>query len=213
MASIRGRLALVWLAIGLLAAGWGCSAKVPDRVPAPAIDPAGSAAKAMAMYDTNHDGVISGDELNKCPAIKNALKQFSTGDGKVTAETITAELQNIKDSKVGIMSVVVHVKLDGADLDGATVLFDPEPFMAGSIAQAHGVTNAHGSASIAIDPQDRNTRGVNPGLYKVRITKQVNGKEIIPARYNSEKDTQLGVEVAQSNLEMPNQMHFDLTSR
>jgi hypothetical protein len=210
MSSFRGRMVTALL-VGLAAATWGCSSKTPDRVPAPDIDPAGSAAQAMLMYDTNKDGAIAGDELNKCPALKASIKRYSNGDGRVTADIIAARLQKIKDSKVGINAMNANVTLDDKNLEGATVLLEPEPFMGNSISPASGVTNAKGSASLAIDPEDRFKKGVNPGLYKVRITKQVNGKESIPARYN--KDTELGVEVAQDNLELGKEMRFQLKSR
>jgi len=208
MVSVRGRL--VWaLVAGLGSAMWGCSAKMPDRVPAPPLDPAGAAAKAIEMY--GHDGVISGDALNKVPAFKNGLKRFSSGDGKVTAETITAELEKMKDSKVGLISLIARVKLDGADLEGAKVLLDPEPFMAGTISPASGITSAKGMASMAIESPGDNRRGANPGIYKVRITKEVNGQEVIPAKYN--KDTELGVEISPDNGEdAANALRFDLKS-
>jgi hypothetical protein len=199
------------LVAGIASAMCGCSAKTPDRVAAPAIDPSAMAAKAMALYDTNKDGVLSGDELNKCPAIKTSIKLFSSGDGKVTADSIAAELQKMKDSKVGIMSLIANVKLDGAELEGAKVQLEPEPFMAGAISSASGMTNAKGSASLVIDSQGGGPRGANPGLYKVRITKQVNGHEIISARYNT--DTELGIDVAQDNLDLMSQLRFDLKSR
>jgi hypothetical protein len=211
MAAIHGRLAFA-IAGCLALAAWGCSSHSPDRVPAPDIDPSGAAAQAISMYDTNHDGAISGDELNKCPALKTSIKLFSAGDGKATAETITAELEKVKASKVGIISLLAKVNMDGAKLDGATVLLEPEPFMGSSIAPATGKTNADGVANLAIgDPQERVKRGVNPGLYKVRINKQVGGKEMIPARYN--KDTELGIFVSQDNNDISKQLEFNLTSQ
>ncbi len=210
MSSIRGRLVSA-LVVGLATTMWGCSSKTPDRVPAPEIDSAGAAAKAIALYDKNGDGAISGDELNKCPALKSAVKRYAGSDGKITAATITARLDKIKESKVGIMTLIANVTLDGAKVDGATILLDPEPFMGNSISPASGKTNAAGSASLAIDPEDRFKKGVNPGLYKVRITKEVGGKETIPAKYN--KDTELGVEVAQDNLDIQNDLRFQLKSQ
>jgi hypothetical protein len=209
MSAIRGRWGSV-LVVGVASVMWGCSPHTPARVPAPPIDPSGAASQAMTLYDTNHDGAISGDELNKCPALKVSLKRFSNGDGKVTAETISAELEKIKESLVGLLTLNAKVTLDGKNVEGATVLLEPEPFLGGTISPASGKTNAEGFASIAIDPNVRPT-GVNPGLYKVRISKQVNGQETIPARYN--KDTELGVEVAQSNLDLQTDMHFALKSQ
>jgi hypothetical protein len=186
----------------------GCSSHVPDRVPAPDINPSAAASKAMELYDANHDGVLSGEELNKCPAIKSAIRLFTGPDGKVNAQSITAELQKIKDSQVGIMSLTVHVTLDDKRLSGATVLLDPEPFLAGSIAPAKGTTDVQGTASVMIDPQDRLKRGVNPGLYKVRIS---NPAGTIPPRYN--KDTELGLTVSQDNLSLGRELDFALKSK
>lgn len=210
MAALRGRqVAAIIAGLGLVS--WGCSSHVPDRVPAPPIDPSASAAQAMALCDTNHDGVIAGKELDKCPALKSAVKRYSNGDGRITADAIAARLEKMKESKVGIVTLIARVELDGKPVEGATVTLDPEPFMNGSISAASGVTNKDGAASIAIDPQDRFKRGVNPGLYEVRITKIVNGKETIPDRYN--KNTELGVEVSQDNLDIESDLHFQLKSQ
>jgi hypothetical protein len=51
---------------------------------------------------------------------------------------------------------------------------------------------------------------VQPGLYRVEVSKMVNGKETIPSKYNTE--TTLGVEVAQESPAMIFGAHFDLKS-
>ena len=165
MAIARGRLALgLALCIGLLVTG--CSHQ-PDRVGAPKFDPAAAGQKAIEMYDTNHDGAISGKELDKCPALKIALKQYETnGDHKVTAESIA---RRVGDWKTGIFTVPVIVRLDGKPLEGATVTFEPEPFLvAGTdLKTVTGKTDRTGGFIPKLD--NTNHKGLPPGLYKVRI--------------------------------------------
>jgi hypothetical protein len=170
----------------------GCSAGTPTRVEMAAISPADAGAKAIELYDTNHDGVISGDELKKVPALKVALARFDTsGDGKVTAGNIAARIQSWHDQKVAIISVFVSVTLDGQPLDGATVTFEPEPFLGTAIQGASGTTDARGTVMLKTGDKT----GTHVGLYKVKVSKQGSGKETIPARYNT--DTELGAEIAQ----------------
>jgi len=63
---------------------------------------------------------------------------------------------------------------------------------------AYGTTNQFGTVSPIIPkdqrPDPKLPGGAQLGLYKVRISKIVNGKETIPPRYNTE--TILGQEVA-----------------
>src|SRR5207244_6768910 len=91
---------------GLLVLGLvGCS-HTPDRIAAPAFDAAAAGKKAIELYDTNHDGVISGKELDNCPAIKSAIKRYDMGgDGKVTADNIAARINKWIESKTGVMTV------------------------------------------------------------------------------------------------------------
>ncbi len=68
----------------------GCSA-APSRELPPAIGPSDAGQAAIDQYDANHDGVISGAELEKCPALAAAISRYDTsGDHKVTAANIAA---------------------------------------------------------------------------------------------------------------------------
>jgi hypothetical protein len=186
------------LAIGLLAAG-GCSGGPPRTLP-PEIDADAAAQQAIAMYDTNGDGAISGKELDKCPGIKDALEHYDIKhDGKVTAAAIAARIREWQESKVATTAAKVRVLLDGQPLEWATVTFEPEPFLGPHVATASGQTANNGAAlmTIAADPQNpqgERKSGVHCGLYKVRISKLMGGHETLPARYNSK--TELGVEIA-----------------
>ncbi len=187
-----------FLAIGLLASG-GCSGGPPRTLP-PEIDADAAAQQAIAMYDTDGDGSISGKELDKCPGIKDALEHYDfRHDGKVTAAAIAARIREWQESKMGITAAKVRVLLDGQPLEGATVTFEPEPFLGPHVATASGQTANNGAALMTIpadpqNPQSERKSGVHCGLYKVRISKQIRGHETLPARYNSK--TELGIEIA-----------------
>jgi len=165
----------------------------------PDYSPSAAGKRAIELYDTNGDGVISGAELDKCPALKRALSRYDTGgDGKVTAENIAARIQTWKNAKsAGLVHLVVRLTLDGEPLSGATVTLDPEPFLGDAAKRLVGTTSEFGSVSPIAEGAvtDGHTPvGAIPGLYKIRISKKSDGKETIPARYNAQ--TELGVEVA-----------------
>ncbi len=208
--SIENRIA--YLGIALAFAAGGCSSG-PSRTEPPAIDADAAARQAIATYDTNGDGVISGKELDKCPAIKESLEHYDLKhDGKVTAEAIAARIREWQESKIGTTATKIGVVLDGQPLDGATINLEPEPFLGPRLATATGVTGRNGVVLMTIptdpqNPQGERKSGVQCGLYKVRISKQAGGHETLPARYNS--NTELGMEVAPRS----EPRHFNLTSR
>ncbi len=193
---------------GLLASiAGGCGSSQPTRVEMPGINPSDAGSKAVSMYDTNKDGAISGDELQQVPAIKAALARYDNGgDGKVTADTIARRLQQWLDTKLSLMTVPCRVTLDGKPLEGATVTLEPEPFLGPSIEPATGTTDATGSVLLSVNGKPGLVR---IGLYKVKVSKQVGGKETIPARYNGDH-TELGVEVAQDSPQMERGAQFVL---
>jgi hypothetical protein len=82
--------------------------------------------------------------------------------------------------------------------------------MGGAIHPAAGVTSG-GSALLEMAASDRphpNARGVQNGLYLVRISKEVDGRETIPAKFNEQ--TTLGCEVAVRASYAPGPLVFDL---
>jgi EF hand domain-containing protein len=159
----------------------------------PSISPSGAAAEAIAEYDTNHDGVISGAELDKCPALKRSLSRYDTnGDGKITADHIAAHIAMWQETNTALTQLGLLITLDGKPLAGATVTAEPEKFLGPAMLPASGMTGSDGGTMMRIS---KDKPGIQHGLYKVRISKVVNGKEVVPARYNTE--TELGIEVAQ----------------
>lgn len=181
----------------MCAAYVGCSGG-PTPVEVPDYNPNGSAARAMEIYDKNSDGFIDGGELEKAPGLKAALRNFDADkDERISTEEIAARVVVWQKMAVGLTQLSCEITLDGAPLDGATVTFEPEEFLDGTIQEASGESR-FGSASPIIPlekrPSPDTPAGIQMGLYKVKISKLQGGKEIVPSRYNTE--TVLGQEVS-----------------
>lgn len=153
----------------------------------------------MEQYDSNNDGKVSGDELEKAPSLLAALPRLDANkDGAVTASEVAARVDAWKKMGTGMTSLRCRVTLDGQPLTDAMVTFEPEKFLGDEIKTAFAKTNAFGDVAPTIPREERPDPtlpgGAHFGLYRVRISKPVNGKESIPARYNSESI--LGYEVS-----------------
>ncbi len=171
----------------------------PSAIKPPSISASGAASKAMELYDKDGDGKISGAELDNAPALKAAMATLDmNGDKAVTADEISARVKSWQASPAALTGVRASVTLDGQPLAGAEVTFEPDPCLGDDIKASKGTINMYGDVAPAIPPDQRPTPnspgGVQLGLYLVRITKTINGKETIPARYNTQ--TTLGQEVA-----------------
>jgi hypothetical protein len=163
----------------------------PSRVMPPSIDPGGAAAEAIELYDADGDGFIAGAELDKAPGLKAAMATLDTDkDGKVSADEIQARIEFWQGTQFGAYLVECNVTLNGQPLEDAIVTFDPEPFLADEIQAGEGISSFSGIAYPTIPKEKRDTAdtppGVRLGFYRVRISKVVNGKETVPAKYNSE---------------------------
>jgi hypothetical protein len=198
----------VYILIFLLIADSGCSSKTPDRMEQGGVDAKAAGAAAIAEYDTNHDGAISGAELDKSPGLKAALKSFdNAGDGKVTADTIAGRIGLWQQSKAALVNVGVVIMLDGQPLPNAAVTMVPEKFLGPNVSQAKGTTNTQGVAAMNVDGK----KGAGFGLYRVEVSLLANGQEALPAKYN--KNTELGLEVSPDMFAHPGLPVFDLKSR
>jgi hypothetical protein len=180
-----------FLLAGLLVLGAGCSG--PHSVSPPALSPGEAASQALAEYDANKDGVLDEKELEKCPALKGALKKIDkNNDGRVSADEIAERLQLFQRQGV-LTSARVEVMLDGTPLEHATVTLVPEKFMGPAFKPASAVTDPNGTAPLQVEGA---YNGLVPmGYYRVEVSKKnAGGQESIPARYNTQ--TILGQEVA-----------------
>jgi hypothetical protein len=183
----------------LLVAAIASCQRGPAAIKQPSINASSAGKLAMEQYDKDGDGKVAGDELEKAPGLKAALSNLDTdGDKAVSAAEMSARVNAWKAMATGTTFVQCRVTLDGQPLGGATVNFEPESFLGDEIKLAVGTTTPHGDAMMSIRPEDRpdpkQPGGVHLGLYKVRISKIENGRETVPARYNTE--TTLGQEVS-----------------
>ena len=184
------RLLLPALAAAILVSGcFGPSGpKWPELVPADV------ARRAMDEYDKNHDGKISGEEVKASPALQEAMETMDVGhEGALTEAKIAERVRKWLQATTVVTAPLVSVSLDNQPLEGATVTFEPETFMGPAYKPTSAVTDKTGMCRPAGD--DPQFPGLHPGLYRVRISKKVNGQESIPARYNA--STELAREVAE----------------
>jgi hypothetical protein len=155
------------------------------RLSPPKVSPLTAAANAMTMYDTNHDGKISGDELEKCASLKAIAK-----NGEVTAEMISAQISEWQKGNIGRVSVSVRILHNGQPLANASVKVVPEKFMGADIQSAVDTTIANGGVGLSVPAGPGVPKGMSPGFYRIEVTKD---GESIPAKYNTE--TTLGLAV------------------
>jgi len=178
---------LSWL---LLAASYclivvaGCNGR-PGRLSPPQVNAATAAAQAMAMYDTNQDGKISGEEFDACSSLKAIAK-----DGAVTADLIAAKITEWQKGNIGRVAVSVKILHNGKPLPGASVKLTPEKFLGTDIQSATAITYANGEAGITVPVAPGVPQGMSLGFYRIAVTKD---GESIPAKYNTE--TTLGLAV------------------
>jgi hypothetical protein len=202
------RLGLLIGCVVILAAG-GCWDSAPDRIVPPGIDAAAAGQGAMEQYDTNKDGKVDGEELDKAPTLKAAIDNLDTNkDGAVSADEVAARVKTWQDSRVGVYNLSCTVYYKGKPLSDATVTFVPEKFLGDSVKPATGVTDQSGTVcpSVAQDASNADfPPGAHPGLFLVKITKD--GLNI-PAKYNAE--TTLGEEVSQDGKRIIEPMDFYL---
>jgi hypothetical protein len=170
----------------------------PPAVKGAAINASRASRTALEMHDTNSDGSISGEELDQSPGLKAALARVDAdSNGAVTGNEIAERIKAWQQMGVAVMSFNVTVTLDGRPLSGATVTFEPEPFLGEGIQGASVVTDDYGSGGASIAEELRDDPmipGMHLGLYRVKISKQEGGRELVPLKYNEQ--TVLGQEVS-----------------
>ena len=195
---IAKRSPVLLLAALLAIASASCNSG-PAAIKPPSINASAAGSKAMELYDKNGDGVVSGAELDQAPALKAAMATLDTNNDKgVSAGEVADRVKSWQANPAALTGVRAKVTLDGQPLSGAEVTFEPDACLGDDIKLAKATTGVYGDVSPVIPPELRPSEnhpgGVQLGLYIVRITKSIGGKETIPARYNTK--TTLGQEVA-----------------
>lgn len=178
----------------------------PDK---PTFDPQAAAKQALAAYDANGDGKLNAEELKKCPAVRDGLKRLDKdSDGAISEEELAARLQRWNSFPGVLTSAHTAVTLDGQPLADAMVTLEPEPFLGPTFRECTGTTDALGHTSFSGSAPGY--PGMYFGFYRVRVSKLVDGKETIPAKYN--QDSELGLEVSDDLAPPTGFMELQLTS-
>lgn len=198
---------LLWLLL-LSLPGGGCSRTIET----PRIDVKESAARAMAAYDTNGDGVLDAKELKQCPGLESCARRLhrDSKDVRLSRDEVEQVLAAYVESQTGLMAVMCKVTLNDEPLAGAEVVLEPEAFMGDGLKPARGTTDEQGKARMQIEGAP--APGCHLGIYRVRISKaDAGGRETLPARYN--RQTQLGIEVGSSGSKGTSTFPFALRAR
>jgi hypothetical protein len=91
------------------------------------------------------------------------------------------------------MRLTAKVRQNGQPISDAEVTFVPEQFLGDALRPAMGKTDSSGMTGMQISPEP-DEAGVQLGFYRIQVSKKgPNGKETIPAKYNTESES--GVEV------------------
>ena len=188
----------------LLIAGCGKSRKAVDNGPVSYDQtPEQTVAAIMALYDANKDGELDATELERCPSLKTLLTAMNKGpSGKITTQELTERIAQQQSSGHRVASIPCEVLLDGNGLGEVKVTLTPESFHGQRLPKFEATTGDDGS--VRFNPEG----GFVYGFYRVSISKQENGQETIPSRYNA--SSTLGVEVGPQTFGRAGIMKFDL---
>lgn len=187
----------------------GCN-RGPSALRAPGIN-SNAGAAAMEAYDSNHDGALSGPELDKVPAIKANFKRAdANGDGKVTPDEIDARIAAWHKSGLAVTKIFATVRQNKQPLADAHITMVPESFLGPNVKPATGTTDNNGLAFLTISAKPEEA-GMHLGYYRIEVSKKrPDGTETIPERYN--KNTELGAEItAEDN--SAERITIDLTAK
>jgi len=187
---IRPLLPLALLPLIVVFCGCSGGPAPPDQ---PGLDASSASAKAMEIYDKNSDNQLDAEERQASPALELAMETMDeNNDGMLGRAEIKQRIEEWQNADTIINTQGVEVYRNGQPVEGATVTLVPEEFLQPTIQVTQGTTNADGFA--LPEGQDAQYPGIYLGLYRVKISKQQDGRETIPPRFNSE--TTLAIEVA-----------------
>ena len=111
---------------------------------------------------------------------KNGNSALDGADKQLTADELRDRFGRYAGVGSGAVSVTCVVTLDDKPLAGATVRFEPEPFMGAALKPAEGTTSPEGRAPMKSD--GTSAYGVVPGVYRITVT---HAGKAIPAKYGT----------------------------
>jgi hypothetical protein len=141
----------------------------------PAVDPKAAAHRAIELYDKDHSGSLSESELAASPGILTSRERYDADRNReISEDEIAARLAAIYASGTPWVTAECTVFRGGTPLSGATVRFEPEPFLNDAVPPGIGTTDIDGHTTPAAPddkiPADRKgLHIIQPGIYRVVI--------------------------------------------
>lgn len=184
----------------------GCQATL-DR---PDFDPEWSAEKALEQCDTNGDGLIDQTEARAAPGLLKVFEDWDTnGDKSISEQEFIERIAGYSVGSASVIPMPLTVTYKRRPLTDAEVTFEPEPFMSGGFETVKATTDQNGYANLSRpSAEEEGYPGIYLGLYRVSISKKIDGKEMLPRKYNTE--TQLGFDAGGQSRESGLSPRFDL---
>jgi len=141
----------------------------------------------LALYDTSKDGRLDSQEARKCPSLADGFEFLDKNkDRYVDEEELTSAISTLTVGNVALVPENLLITRGGQGAGGIKVRLVPESFMAGSVKEAAGISNANGIVSFQVEGITHST-GASPGFYRVELSqKDGDGPEKLPAMYNSQ---------------------------
>jgi hypothetical protein len=176
----------VRLAVCLFGAALGaCTGCGQPEAKVPAYDPEKAASDAFALYDTNKDGKLDAQELRKCPSLADGLSDLDkNNDKRIDRDELTDRLRALAESGAALFDVPAMVLRGGNPGGGVTVTLVPESFMGGVVQRATGVSADNGY--VTFHTEGAPYPGVQPGFYRVELSRKEGDQEKMPAKYNTQ---------------------------
>lgn len=136
-----------------------------------------AAAKAMEIYDRDHDSKLAGEELASCPELFASVQRIDTdGDGAVSKEELQARFEAL-DAQSDLVAVSVRVTSKGQPVPDATLTLTPAPFMGEGLQAYAGTTNGSGDCLPVGSEQE--LPGIPTGFYQARIVHSGRGIDVV----------------------------------
>jgi hypothetical protein len=134
----------------------------------PTYDPACSARVALAEFDADHDGTLTGSELDPCPGLRAAAARVDTnGDKKLSGDELKSRFASYAAAPFAATGVAVRVLLNGSPVVGATVTFTPERCLGESALGGTGTTDDRGVTTLT---RADGVPGLAAGVYRVSVS-------------------------------------------
>lgn len=209
-ASIRAAMRSSLLIAGMVLPG--CHPG-PREVAPPELNAAAAASAAISQYGKDGDGTLNASELSGSPALTEAFERIDADhDQSITGAEFTQRLESWKQGST-LIPLTCSVTLRGKPLAGARVRLVPEEFLAKGLPAGEGITDETGVAAISMPDEARPfpdaPAGMYPGFYRVEISKQEGGREVVPDAYTGAKSS-LGLELGYDSPAMQGAPRFQL---